>query len=98
MLAGLHRLVLRMVELPVPLLVAVRGQCLGGGLELALAGHLMFVTPEANLGQPEMKLGVFAPAASCLLPELVGPQRAFDLLVSGRSITGAASGSHRHRA
>ena len=79
MLAGLHRLVLRMVESPVPLLVAVRGQCLGGGLELALAGHLMFVTPEANLGQPEMKLGVFAPAASCLLPELVGPQRAFDL-------------------
>jgi cyclohexa-1,5-dienecarbonyl-CoA hydratase len=89
MLAGLHRLVLRMVESPVPLLLAVRGQCLGGGLELALAGHLMFVTPEANLGQPEMKLGVFAPAASCLLPELVGPQRAFDLLVSGRSITGA---------
>ena len=89
MLAGLHRLVLRMVESPVPLLVAVRGQCLGGGLELALAGHLMFVTREANLGQPEMKLGVFAPAASCLLPELVGPQRAFDLLVSGRSVTGA---------
>ncbi len=88
MLAGLHRLVLRMVEAPVPLLVAVRGQCLGGGLELALAGHLMFVTPEANLSQPEMKLGVFAPAASCLLPELVGPQRAFDLLVSGRNITG----------
>jgi cyclohexa-1,5-dienecarbonyl-CoA hydratase len=80
MLAGLHRLVLRMVESPVPLLVAVRGQCLGGGLELALAGHLMFVAPDANLGQPEMKLGVFAPAASCLLP---------DLLVSGRSITGA---------
>lgn len=89
MLDGLHRLILRMVESAVPLLVAVRGQCLGGGLELALAGHLMFVAPDASLGQPEMKLGVFAPAASCLLPELVGPMRAFDLLVSGRSITGA---------
>jgi cyclohexa-1,5-dienecarbonyl-CoA hydratase len=89
MLAGLHRLVLRMVDSPVPLLVAVRGQCLGGGLELALAGHLMFVAPDASLGQPEMKLGVFAPAASCLLPEVAGPSRAFDLLVSGRSITGA---------
>lgn len=89
MLSALHRLILRMVESPVPILVAVRGQCLGGGLELALAGHLMFVAPDANLGQPEMKLGVFAPAASCLLPELVGPMRAFDLLVSGRSITGA---------
>jgi cyclohexa-1,5-dienecarbonyl-CoA hydratase len=89
MLSGLHRLVLRMVESPVTLLVAVRGQCLGGGLEVALAGHLMFVAPDASLGQPEMKLGVFAPAASCLLPELVGPVRSFDLLVSGRSITGA---------
>ena len=88
MLDGLHRLLLRMVESPVPLLVAVRGQCLGGGLELALAGHLLFVAPDANLGQPEAKLGVFAPAASCLLPELIGPARAFDLLVSGRSITG----------
>jgi len=88
MLAGLHKMILRMVESPVPLLVAVRGQCLGGGLELALAGHLMFVAPDTNLGQPEMKLGVFAPAASCLLPELIGPARSFDLLVSGRSVTG----------
>jgi cyclohexa-1,5-dienecarbonyl-CoA hydratase len=88
MLRGLHGLILRMVESPVPLLVAVRGQCLGGGLEVALGGHLMFVAPDASLGQPEMKLGVFAPAASCLLPEVVGPTRAFDLLVSGRSITG----------
>jgi cyclohexa-1,5-dienecarbonyl-CoA hydratase len=89
MLTGLHRLVLRMIEFPVPLLVGVRGQCLGGGLEVALAGHLMFVAPDATLGQPEMKLGVFAPAASCLLPELIGQARSFDLLVSGRSISGA---------
>jgi len=89
MLRALHRMILRMVESPVPILVAVRGQCLGGGLEFALAGHLMFVAPDSNLGQPEMKLGVFAPAASCLLPELIGPQRSLDLLLSGRSITGA---------
>ncbi|MGZ8309928.1 MAG: cyclohexa-1,5-dienecarbonyl-CoA hydratase [Rhodoplanes sp.] len=93
MLAGLHRLVLRMVESPVPLLAAVRGQCLGGGLEVALAAHLMFVATDAVLGQPEMKLGVFAPAASCLLPELIGPARAFDLLVSGRAMSGAEAAS-----
>ncbi len=89
MLQEIHRLVMRLVESPVPVLVAVRGQCLGGGLEVALAGHLVFVTPDAVLGQPEMKLGVFAPAASCLLPELVGPVRAIDLLLSGRNVSGA---------
>lgn len=93
MLAGMHRLVLRMVESPTPLLAAVRGQCLGGGLEVALAAHLMFVATDAVLGQPEMKLGVFAPAASCLLPELIGPARAFDLLVSGRAMSGAEAAS-----
>lgn len=88
MLAQLHRLILRMVESPVPILVAVHGQCLGGGLEVALAGHFIFAAPDAALGQPEMKLGVFAPAASCLLPELIGPMRSLDLLLSGRSISG----------
>ncbi len=89
MLTGIHGLILRMVETSVPILVAARGQCLGGGLEVALAGHFLFVAPDAMLGQPEMKLGVFAPAASCLLPELVGPMRALDLLLSGRTISGA---------
>jgi cyclohexa-1,5-dienecarbonyl-CoA hydratase len=89
MLAGLHGLVIRMVDSQTPILAAVRGQCLGGGLEVALAAHLIFVAADATLGQPEMKLGVFAPAASCLLPELIGPARAFDLLVSGRPLTGA---------
>ncbi|MCL4791296.1 MAG: cyclohexa-1,5-dienecarbonyl-CoA hydratase [Gammaproteobacteria bacterium] len=89
MLGGLHRLLTRLIESPVPVLVAIQGQCLGGGLELALAGHLLFVTPEASLGQPEMKLGVFAPAASCLLPELIGVAAAGELLLSGRSISGS---------
>jgi cyclohexa-1,5-dienecarbonyl-CoA hydratase len=89
MLRDLHALVLQLLESPTPVLVAVRGQCLGGGLELAMAGHLIFAAADAALGQPEMKIGVFAPAASCLLPELVGLPRATDLLLSGRSISGA---------
>jgi cyclohexa-1,5-dienecarbonyl-CoA hydratase len=93
MLASLHGLIGRMLESPVPLMVAVHGRCLGGGLELALAGHLLFVSPSAELGQPEMKLGVFAPAASCLLPALVGPQHALDLLISGRSVSGSEAAS-----
>ena len=88
MLKGLHALIIAMVEYPVPILVSVRGQCLGGGLEVALAGHMMFVAPDAKLGQPEIVLGVFAPAASCLLPECMPRVAAEDLLYSGRSISG----------
>ena len=88
MLASLHELLLFMLEFPAPILVAVRGQCLGGGLELALASGPIFAAPDAQLGQPEMKLGVFAPAASCLLPYRINQPAAEDLLSSGRSLSG----------
>lgn len=91
MLKGLHALIGAMLEWPRPILCAVRGQCLGGGLELALAGHFIFAAPEAKLGQPEMKLGVFAPAASVLLPLRIGQARAEDLLWSGRAIDAATA-------
>jgi cyclohexa-1,5-dienecarbonyl-CoA hydratase len=89
MLASLHALIVAMVEFPVPILVVVRGQCLGGGMEMALAGGPIFAAPDAQFGQPEMKLGVFAPAASVLLPYRVNQPAAEDLLLSGRTI-GAA--------
>jgi cyclohexa-1,5-dienecarbonyl-CoA hydratase len=88
MLAGFHALFLRVLSYPVPVLAAVRGQCLGGGLELASAAHVLAVAPDAKLGQPEIVLGVFAPAASSLLPERIGLAAAEDLLLSGRSIDG----------
>jgi cyclohexa-1,5-dienecarbonyl-CoA hydratase len=86
MLASLHALIVAMLEFPAPIMVAVRGQCLGGGLELALAGGPIFAGTDAQLGQPEMKLGVFAPAASVLLPFRVNQPTAEDLLFSGRSL------------
>jgi cyclohexa-1,5-dienecarbonyl-CoA hydratase len=91
MLKGLHGLLVTMLEWPRPILVAVKGQCLGGGLELALAGSLIFASKDAQLGQPEMKLGVFAPAASCLLPFRVNQPAAEDLLFSGRSLSADAA-------
>jgi cyclohexa-1,5-dienecarbonyl-CoA hydratase len=93
MLQALHGLVMALLEFPVPVLVAVQGQCLGGGLEVALAGGPIFATPDAQFGQPEMKLGVFAPAASCLLCYRVNQTAAEDLLFSGRSI--GAEEAHR---
>lgn len=89
MLRGLHDLLVAMLEWPRPILVAIRGQCLGGGLEVALAGSRLFAAPDAQLGQPETKLGVFAPAASCLLGLRVNQPAAEHLLFSGATV-GAA--------
>ena len=91
MLASLHALLIAMVEFPMPILVAVRGQCLGGGLEVALAGGPIFAGADTQFGQPEIKLGVFAPAASCLLGWRLNQSAAEDLLWTGRSVDGAAA-------
>ena len=88
MLAGFHACVRALVEFPLPVLVVIRGYCLGGGLELASAGTFLFAAPDAVLGQPEIKLAVYAPAASVLLPERIGQARAEELLLTGRTLTG----------
>ncbi|MDP6172884.1 MAG: cyclohexa-1,5-dienecarbonyl-CoA hydratase, partial [Rhodospirillales bacterium] len=86
MLTAIHRLIRAMLSYPQPILVVASGQCLGGGLEVATAGSLIFAGSDAAFGQPEIKVGVFAPAASCILPARIGQARAEDLLLSGRSI------------
>ncbi len=87
MLRGFHSLFGTILDSAVVTLAAVRGQCLGGGLELAAFCHRLFVAPDARLGQPEIVLGVFAPVASVALAERVGRSRAEDLCLSGRSIS-----------
>jgi cyclohexa-1,5-dienecarbonyl-CoA hydratase len=89
MLSHLHALLAQMLELPLPVLAAVRGRCLGGGLELALACSRVWAHPGARLGCPEVKLGVIAPAASALLPRRVGAAAAEELLVTGRQVEAA---------
>lgn len=86
MLRRFHALLLALVDCAVPVLGAVRGRCLGGGLELVSLSHRIFASPDACLGQPEILLGVFAPAASLVLPERVGRRHAEDLCLSGRTV------------
>jgi cyclohexa-1,5-dienecarbonyl-CoA hydratase len=86
MLAAFHGLFKDLVALERPLLAAVRGQCLGGGLELAAFCHRVFAAPGAHLGQPELRLGVMAPVGSFLLPRRVGQARADDLLLGGHAV------------
>jgi len=88
MLGGFHGLFRRIAASGLPVVAAVRGACLGGGLELAAFCHRVVAHPFAKLGQPEIKLGVFAPVASAILVERVGRGAADDLLLSGRSVDG----------
>jgi cyclohexa-1,5-dienecarbonyl-CoA hydratase len=87
MLSRFHGALVTMVDSAVPVLAAVRGQCLGGGLELVSLCHRVFAAQDAQLGQPEIVLGVFAPVASVVLADRVGRGAADDLCLSGRSVT-----------
>jgi len=86
MIPGFHRLFERMFDAEVATLAVVRGQCLGGALELVSLCNRIFAAPDAKLGQPEIALGVFAPVASVGLADRIGRSRAEDLCLSGRSI------------
>lgn len=86
MIAAFSEAVSAFRHAPVPVVAAVHGPVLGGGCELALACDVVLARDDARLGQPEVRLGVFPPAAAALLPRLVGRQRALDLLLTGRSV------------
>jgi cyclohexa-1,5-dienecarbonyl-CoA hydratase len=85
----LHVLIKQMLHCPIPILGVVRGQCVGGSLELVLTCNMVFASHDAFLGQPEVKLGTMAPVGSCILPERIGRNWAEDLLLSGRSVSAA---------
>jgi cyclohexa-1,5-dienecarbonyl-CoA hydratase len=84
MLRRFHAMLLALVDSGVVVVAAVRGQCLGGGLEVVTLCHRVVAARDARFGQPEIQLGVFAPAASLLLAERVGRPRAEDLCLTGR--------------
>jgi cyclohexa-1,5-dienecarbonyl-CoA hydratase len=87
MLARFRELLFAMLDSSVVAIAAVRGRCLGGGLELVTLCHRVVAHRDAQFGQPEVALGVFAPFASVLLPERIGRGRAEDLCLTGRTIT-----------
>ncbi len=87
MLKTFHSIFYSILNLSIPTLAKISGQCLGGGLELALVCNFMFADKSAVLGQPEIKLGVFPPPASVMLPLKIGNAKAENLLITGNSIT-----------
>ena len=87
MLKTFHQLFRALIEISKPTFALVRGQCLGGGLELAAFCNWIFASQDAMFGQPEIKLAVFPPVASLVLPHRIGQSAADDLVLSGRSIS-----------
>jgi 3-hydroxyacyl-CoA dehydrogenase len=70
-----------------PVVMAIHGQAFGGGLELAMAGHYRVASPTAQVGQPEVKLGIIPGAAGTQrLPRLVGVAKAVEMCAGGNPV------------
>ena len=86
----------RIAKLPSPVIAAIDGFALGGGLELALAADFRIATPGAKFGQPEANLGIIAGAGALWrLKESVGTPLAKEILRAGRVLTGEEAAQSR---
>lgn len=79
----------RIESLSIPVIAAIHGAALGGGLELSMACHIRIVTESAKLGLPEMSLGIIPGfAGTQRLPGYVGTAKAYEMILSGEPISG----------
>jgi 3-hydroxyacyl-CoA dehydrogenase len=86
----LRQLIERIETSAKPVVAAITGTCLGGGLELAMGAHYRVASTEAKLGLPEVKLGLLPGAGGTQrLPRLVGVQRAIEMIVGGEPVRAA---------
>ena len=86
----MHGFLASIENCPKPVVMAMHGTALGGGLEVAMAGHYRVAVPDAQLGQPEVNLGIIPGAEGTQrLPRLVGVETALTMCVSGRPVKAA---------
>jgi 3-hydroxyacyl-CoA dehydrogenase len=85
--AGLTPFLLKMEDSAKPIIVAIHGTAFGGGLELAMAGHYRVAVSSAQVGQPEVKLGLIPGAAGTQrLPRLAGVSKAVEMCMTGNPV------------
>jgi cyclohexa-1,5-dienecarbonyl-CoA hydratase len=89
MIEAFHRIFRLLDALDVPTVAVVRGAALGGGCELALFCDMVIASEKASFGQPEIQVGVFAPVAAVALPNIIGPKKTMELLLTGDRIRAA---------
>lgn len=86
----LQQMIAALEASPKPIVAAIHGTALGGGLEVALGCHFRVAVPMAKMGLPEINLGIFAAGGGTQrLPRLVGPERALELVISGKPVSAA---------
>ncbi|MFZ0583235.1 MAG: enoyl-CoA hydratase/isomerase family protein [Candidatus Acidiferrales bacterium] len=87
LLDAFHNAFAAMLDTSKPVLVVVNGPAFGGGAELAALGDLVIATPNAKFAQPEIKLGAFPPLAAAVLPYILGPKLALELVLTGEAMS-----------
>jgi len=81
-------LLLEIEDCPKPVVMAIHGTAFGGGLEVAMAGHYRVIAPDAQVGQPEVKLGIIPGAAGTQrLPRLAGVAKAVEMCAFGDPVS-----------
>jgi len=86
MLDSFHRILRVLAQISKPAIAIVDGAALGGGCELVSACDIVIASERAKFGQPEIKLGVFPPAAAILLPRIIGEKKAREMILTGDTI------------
>jgi cyclohexa-1,5-dienecarbonyl-CoA hydratase len=76
-----------MVDISKPVVVVVNGPAIGAGSELVGFADVVIATPKAKFAQPEVKLGVFPPFAAVMLPQLIGPKKTYELILTGEALS-----------
>ena len=86
---SLHRAARSLLDAPLPVVAAIRGPCLGGALELALAADIRIAASDAIMGLPEVRVGLPSVIEASLLPPTIGLGRARRMLLTGETVNAA---------
>jgi len=84
-----HKVFQDLIDVNKPVMAMVNGYALGGGCELAMACDLVIASETAQFGQPEINVGAIPTVATALLSRIVGRKKAFELMVTGDTISAA---------
>jgi cyclohexa-1,5-dienecarbonyl-CoA hydratase len=86
MIEVFHRIFRLLEKLEIPTVAVVGGAALGGGCELALFCDMVIASEKASFGQPEIQVGVLPPIAVVALPEIIGPKKTMEMVLTGDRI------------